>query len=261
MLDMTSFRTQMQEMLSQMFETFSEKQSLLFDDLHMRINDIDTKLTSVQTSNQEIESKLSTLNEQVSSMQNKLLEIDDEQKSLSDKLIKLDIRLSGVERSYKKTCIEIRNTPKVLNEKKNDLFNMAYNLTKFLGMEHLKDRIRDVHRFPAYKNSSASTINIEFSDTLTKWNILKAAKQYNRENPSAKLNSVHLKINSSQTPLYISESLSQCTKQLYYLTRQFIKTEGYLFCWVINDKVYIREKEGAPHILVKSEEHLQLLKK
>lgn len=74
------------------------------------------------------------------------------------------------------------------------------------------------------------------------------------------LNSAHLGLDGPKTEIYISEHLTPSVSRLYFLAREFRKTMGYEFCWTSNGLVYLRKKQGDPHILVKSEVQLHQLR-
>jgi hypothetical protein len=102
----------------------------------------------------------------------------------------------------------------------------------------------------------------EFSSTLTKGNFLMACKKYNSTAIKLKteqLNSTQLGLEGPKTEIYFSDHLTPQASRLYFLARDFRKINNYEFCWTSNGLIYLRRKQGEPHIAINNEEQLQAL--
>ncbi|CAB3231713.1 unnamed protein product [Arctia plantaginis] len=71
-----------------------------------------------------------------------------------------------------------------------------------------------------------------------------------------KLSTEHLRLGGPAKPVFVSENLTPKMKRLFFLARDFASSNQYRYCWVTNGKIYLREKQGAPHIMIKSESNL-----
>lgn len=103
------------------------------------------------------------------------------------------------------------------------------------------NNVRDIYRKTS-KNKFNSVVIVYVSTPIIKAKILKAVREYNPKNKPTTLNTSCIdKINETK-PTYVSECLTIKTKKLFYLTREFAKTENYTFAWTANGKVYLRGK-------------------
>lgn len=151
--------------------------------------------------------------------------------------------------------------PRRQKEGKKELFSMVEKLYSVIDSQDLTGAypLRDVYRLPSKPDATTSTIVAEFSNTLAKDNFIQKVKKYTK-NQYAQLNSKHLGINDPKTFVYISKHLTMKATRLFYLARDVAKTHGFDYCWTSNGRVFLRKKENAPHILVKSEETLASIK-
>lgn len=203
------------------------------------------------------------MSEQLTSLETRMGALDSERLQLRKDYDILEEKVDYLESAYLKTCIEIRNVPKVVSETRDCLYGTVETLIKNLSYEKTIQRadIRDVTRLPSKKESKTSSIKVEFCNTLIKHNILTAAKKFNKDRPKQeKLNASHLGLREPETAIYIAEELTSKMKKLFYLSRGFASAENYKFCWTTNGRVYLRKEIGEPYILVKSEAQLCSLK-
>lgn len=169
-------------------------------------------------------------------------------------------KLDALEVSSLNMSVEVRNVPKIQNEEKQHLFGYITNLAHAVNNLDLTQKdIRDVARMPSKKESSSSSITIEFTNTLKKLNFLKAVKRYNQSKEQAEqVNSSYMGIEliHFNQPIYISELLTAKMKRLLCLTYDFAKTFHYKSVWSSNGQIYLRKGKRTPCIRVKNEVHL-----
>lgn len=79
-------------------------------------------------------------------------------------------------------------------------------------------------------------------------------KKFNKE--GSRLSTEHLSISGPAKPVFVSENLSPKLKRLFYLARDFASSNEYRYCWVKNGKIFLREKDGAQHLMIKNESDL-----
>lgn len=255
----SSFKDEIMSMINQ----FRVSQNNRLDKLEEYMISIQEQNKSIQKTNSEIENSVSHLTRNVKTVEDKIDQLEHERKQLHSHICALEDKLDSMEISSLKTFTEIRNVPKIQNEKKPDLFGYVMNLSKTVNYLALtKTDIRDVARMPSKKDSSSSSVTIEFTNTLTKLSFLEAVKKYNQSKQQPEqLNSNNMGIQNSKQPIYISELLTAKMKRLLFLTRDFAKTAEYKYVWSSNGQIYLRKGEGKPYIRVKNEVHLNELKK
>lgn len=160
----------------------------------------------------------------------------------------------------RKSSFEIKNVPKKSNENKDDLIEMVSTLSQSLDCNITKSDIKDIYRVrPKSNNNKSATIVVETGSTLVKNDILKAAKSFNIKHKN-KLCAKHLGYKTHEdTPVFLSEHLTPKAARLHFLARELAKSKTYKFCWTAYGKVYVRENEHSPIILIRNENQVHQL--
>ncbi|CAG5009541.1 unnamed protein product [Parnassius apollo] len=177
--------------------------------------------------------------------------MEKDRKALESQINTVNTKLDALERYIRKTSIEIRNVPKIRGETRETLFKYAHTLITNLNVPMEQKNLRDVHRLPS---------KAELGSSLHKSQVIDAVKRYIKDNPKDSLNCTHMGIMNVKSSIYVSEHLKTKSKRLYFLARDVAKTMGYSYFWTSNDNVYLRRKEGDPHILIRTESQLFELK-
>lgn len=245
------------EELKSMVTTLMETQTARLDSFENLIKEASIESTN---SNIEMQKSMGFLSDKLLSMESMITGINNERQLLADNVGILQEKIDVVERNSIKTCVEIRNVPKMQKEPRGHLVTMVENIAKNLDLLINRADIRDIFRLPSKADNKASTLIVEFQNTFIKSDFLYAAKKYNKSRPGQQLSSKHLGFSEINTPIYISERLTAKTRRLHFLARDIAKTEMYAHCWISNGKVYLRKREGAPYIQVRNELQLEDLK-
>lgn len=241
---------------------FVDEIKSLFADLVKQQN---SKLTSLQATMNEIKSQndsitasMQMLSDKYDDMQKELGSIKQERLEHLAYIKVLENRLENVERGSCASRVEIRNVPRALQETKNDLTKIVKDIGNVLAIKIEHSEIKDVFRGYA-KPDAAKPILVEFTTVPKKEDFIKSVKKYNKEH-DMKLNTSLLHLEGPSKPIFISESLTSKGKRLYFLARDFAKTNNYMFCWPSYGKVYLRKKEGSPQIRIDEEADLVKLR-
>lgn len=236
-----------------LLESFQKTQNKKIDNLCRDIQEVKANTSEINNTNQDIGTSLDFMTDQLKNLQTKIDGLEGQKKEIQSQILKVDEKCEFLEKSLKKTSIEIRYLPRKVNENKETLFNYINCLAKNLEIILQPGDLRDVYRIPNKKDSSKSTIAVELSSTLMKHSFINAARKFNK---TKKLNVGHLGIKDNSSPLFLSEILTSKTRRLHFLARDFARQEKYQFCWTSNGNVYLKKQEGAPYILVKNEAQL-----
>lgn len=231
-------KSDISEIISKMFSSFSNEQDKRFQELKTSIDLMSNKYD-------QFLSKINCL----------------EKERQSDKLIikELEDKLETLERKTRVAGIEIRNIPKQNGETKDTLVSEISKLGGILSVDINTNNIKDIYRLKS--KDSSDPIVVDFTSVLIKDKVLKSVKTFNKsKQKGSKLNTNHLNANYSQKPIYISEALTHKTQRLYYLARQFRKSHGYSFCWTANGIVYLKNNEDSPHIRINNDADLEKLR-
>lgn len=248
-----------EEIIATMKELLSTQCSRL-DQMEDRMNSIYIQNQSIHTTNKDIEKAMNSLTEDIKSIETQLENLNRDRTQLHQQIATIETKIENLEINSLKTCIELRNVPKISKEKKSDLYNYILKLSEKLKLNTQISDIRDVYRMPSKKDNDSSSVTVEFTNTMSKYQCIEAVKSYNKANAPNYLNSSHLGLTTKEQTIYVSELLIPKMKRLLYLARDFAKTNNYTYAWSSNGRIYLRKEEGTPHIMIKSEAHLILLK-
>lgn len=252
----TEIETSQFQEIKAMIQQFMSTQNNRLDKLENHIMEIKAQNVKIESSNLEIERSVNFMGDQLSVLENKITTIEKERQKLVFQVATLETKQQLFERNLAKTSIEMRNTPKIPYENKENLFSMVMSLAKNLNMELQFSDIRDVYRLPSKKDSITSSVIIEFTNTLMKSRLLNKIKDYNSRNTTNKLNSTHIGLKVPKTAIYVCELLTQDAKKLYYQARTFAKNQHYEFCWTSEGQILLRQAKNSPYIVVKNEAQL-----
>ena len=253
-----------------MFSDFVAKQTQhnnKIDSLHSALEEIRSQNSTIRTQNTEIRAQNDEIRKSVQFLSDKyddaLLEINHLQEECNNnqKLIKtLELKVEYMERNLKAATIEIRNVPSSNSETRESLTGLVRKLGSIIHQPVPQSDIKNIFR-PRGKKETVGPVIVEFSSISIKEQFMRSVKTYNKQNIQNRLNTTHLEAVGPTKPIYIGEALTSTAKRLHYLTREFVKNNKYEQCWTANGKVYVREREGMPARLIKSEEDLAKLRK
>lgn len=205
-------------------------------------------------SNTEIKNALQQYVEMFGKMK-EVTGIKEQLNSATMKINELEDQVQNLERIRNSTMIEISNCPD-LDE--NKLQEVATKLHAKVEVPLKLSAVRQVYQI---KTSPRKTVVVEYQSSQHSKAVLKAVKNYNKANNNEKLNSTSLGIPGSQAPIYVSESLTQLARKIFFNARQIQKKYDYRYCWTAKGIVYIRKSEDSPVIQLKTAEQLEKIQK
>lgn len=179
-------------------------------------------------------------------------QMEEERKSNLKYIKLLEDKVETLERNSRSACFEIHNISTNKTETKDDLVNLLVKTSTVLKSPIQPCEIRNIFRAKS-KSESTRPVIVELNSVLSKERVLRAAKKFNSENKSNKLNSKHLGLEGLEKPVYISENLTPKARRLFFRARELKRSKAYLFCWTSNGNVFIRKSEDDPAIPVESE--------
>lgn len=245
---------QFMEEMKKMFEDLKVQQDSKFASLKAVVTEISTQNAGIQKSIDFLSSRYDEVMQKVEVLQNNYDKSQDYIRLLENKI-------EFLEKKECSTSIEIRNVPKLPKENKDALCRIVKHTSELIECKVDDSAIRHIFRVKA-KNQSPipSPIVVEFTTSSTKDIMIRSAREYNKNHSTNKLNTSQLKIEGSPRPIYITERLTYKTNRLYHLARELAKEQGFAYCWTTNGQVYIRKKDGATPICIKTENELVTLR-
>lgn len=247
--------------LRQIMREFMTTQTARLDKLEQHILELIQHSANLAKTNTDIEKSLNQMSDQITSIETKIDSLEKDKKSIASQLIQIDERMDNFDRQLIKASIEIRNIPKSLIDSKEHQYRVVTDLANSLGLNLSNVDIRDVCRLPSKRENLTAALSVDFNNTLTKSLFLQYVKDYNKKKTNAedKLNSTHIYYTGEKAPIYVSECLTSHAKQLYYVTRKFVKQNNYAYCWTSEGNILIRKDSKSPYIIIKNEAQLQQL--
>lgn len=213
-----------------------------------------SETAQITSSLKTIEDSLSFLSIQYEDMRKKVEDLEQENHKDRQYILILENKIENLEKSQRKCSFEIKNVPKSKDETKSTLMNMVCHLSSSLKVDLKINDIKDTYR--ASNKGENKPIIVEMSSYIQKLNLMQAAKKYNIQNKNNKLNSHQLGLKSN-TPIFLSEHLTQKGNRLYYLAREMTKTLKFKFCWTSIGEVFVRKDENSAIIKIVSESHIK----
>ncbi|CAH0407667.1 unnamed protein product [Chilo suppressalis] len=238
--------TFMSEMRTNM-ETFKKQQ----DTIQACIKD-------VQQQNIDLIKSMEFISSQYEEMKEKLTKMETERRDHLSYIQTLESKVENLERIGKQSGLEIRNIPMSKKETKEDLLNLVKKVADTVNVSFEQSMVRDVFR-PHSNKGEAKPIIIDFTSVLIKESILTSVKSYNRKNKDNKLNTELIQLEGQKKPIFIAECLTLSAKKMYFLARDFSKTNNYAYCWTSHGRVFLRKREGAPARCISKESDLLYL--
>lgn len=248
-IQLSDFRKEIKEMMA-MFSTKQEKE----------LQQVTTTLKLIQQSNLNIENSIAFLTAQNEEFKNKINQLESQAREDKKYITTLENKIEDIQLGCRKSNFLIKNVPKKTNETKEDLIDMLTCLSENLQCKINKSDISDIYRVRGKKSQDQNTpIVVETTSTLLKSEFLKKGKVFNIKNKS-KICNKHLGFKTqTDTPVFLSEHLTEKGSRLHFLARDLAKTKSYKFCWSSYGKVYVRKDENAPIITIRCEEQVQKL--
>lgn len=238
--------------------TFKEEVMAALKKITSDVEEVKAQNNVIQETNQELSKSITFLAGKYDELQQAVIDLRKERNDNLSYIKALENRVEDMQRSTKLSTIEIRNVPTKATENQDELANIVQKTCQVLSVDLQRSDLKDVFRVST--KSSKNTILAEFTSVLMKNRVIQNAKQYNKQNKGNKLNTSVIGIPGNHTPIYISESLTPKNKRLYYLAREFAKSQNYTYCWTSYGKVFLRKTEGTPHIVLREECELAALK-
>lgn len=171
----------------------------------------------------------------------------------------LEDRIEMMQKNSSSTTVELRNILKKSGENKSNLVELAVKLGNELDMDIKRHEIQDIYRINT-QSKSEPPILIKFTTALRKEEFIRTVKKVSRDH-AHKLTTIQLKLGLSANPMYVSEHMTAKTRRLFFLAKDFSKSNGYDYCWCSRSRIFLRKKEGTSQVLVKNEAYLDELKK
>lgn len=251
--DLPSEFRKFQEEMRQMLMSFSSTQQ-------SQMSEIKEELKGIQQTNSNIDASMLLLSKQNEELQMKVESLEVQNKANHEYISLLEHKVEDLQRSLRKSSIEIKNVPKKSQESKDDLIKMVTTLSSNINLQMKNNDIKDIFRLTGRGEANKNPpIILEFGSTLLKNDFLKKTKQFNIRNKS-KLCAKHLGHTTNEdTPVFVSEQLTAKGARLFFLARDLVKSKKYKYCWTSFSRVFVRRDDNSQIIHIINESQVQQL--
>lgn len=223
-----------------------------------KFNNLQSNINAILDQHKSFRDSIDFISKQYDDLKDKIDTLETERRSNHEYIHSLETKIENLERNLLVTSLEFRSIPMKPKETKEDLISLIKTTGNALNIPINCSDIKNVYRLPSKKPNTIRPIIVDFTSTILKDKILNATKTLNKQR-STRLTTSVLKIDSSATPVYISESVTPKTKRLHFLAREFASARKYDYCWITNGKIYLRKKEGANLVRIQTESDLRKL--
>lgn len=227
------------------------------DMLSKNMSQQSSEITQMSNSLKSIEESFKFLSTQYEDMKKKVENMECERRKDKEHILLLENKLESLQKCQRKNYFEIRNVPKLEEETKTTLVKMVTALSSSIKVELHPNDVKDIYR--SSSKGEKKPIVVELSSYIKKTNILSAAKRYNIQNKSSKLNTSHMSLKCSNTPIFVSDHLTPLGNRLHYLAREMSKALKYKYCWTSLGDVLVRKDDNSPIIKIVNESQIQTM--
>lgn len=255
--DIASFKN---DIIQRLDESRSDNNKIIKQLTH-NISRIETQQKELITTQKQVESSLTNLASFYEVLKNENNKLNQEITKLkhdnNDKLRSLndlERQVDDIQRTLCSKSIELRSVPISNNE---NLQTYLQSLCNTIGVKMEESNVVSAYRSRSSFNNNSNII-FEFKTKDCKQEIIAAIKKYSKQN-TEKLNTLHIGLKEKRN-IFISELLTKQTKQLFYKTREFARTNNYQYCWTTYGRIYIRKSHGSAAIPIRSELQLRDLR-
>ncbi|KOB65473.1 Zinc finger DNA binding protein [Operophtera brumata] len=242
---------------------FEDRICLMFknlkEDIGLKFKKIESKLIDIHKNTGDIEKSMEFLATNFEEMSKKVDNLEQQIKNKQTQIDNLEDKYENLQRSARSSTLEIRNVPNSPNETKEVLSSYIVQMSETVGAKMSSNDIKDIFRVPG-KSETNKPIIAELTTTIQKLRLIKAVKSFNVSNRANKLNAFHLGLRGHSSPVFVVEHLTSKGNRLHYLARELTRAGQYKYCWTSNGKVFVRKMDGAPLVLINSEEQMEGLK-
>lgn len=216
-----------------------------FEAFHAKLNILPELKESVNFISAEYEDLKKMFSESLTTI--KSLQADNTK--LHTQIHDLNTRVSHMEQMARETNVEIQCVPEHRSE---NLVAIVQRLGTLITRPIAESEILNIHRVAKFKPESnrPKAIIVKLPSVRVKDEVLAAVANFNKKNRTNKLNSAHLGIDGTKSPIYVSEHLSPAHKALHAATRIRAKETNHKFVWIRNGRIFVRKDENSARVVL-----------
>ncbi|KAI5634392.1 hypothetical protein NE865_12888 [Phthorimaea operculella] len=247
--ELTLFKEEMRDMMSSFIKEQKVGLAVLASDLQ-----------EIKETNAKIEATMALLTVQNEQFHHKIQLLEEQVKKDREYIYILEDKIEDLQRTSRKTCLELKNVPKIAQESQSDLIKIVTNLANTIKLDMSERDIDDIFRLRARNNEETKpSIIVELRSSILRTDFLKKVKTFNISN-NTRLQAKHLGFTKFEdTPIFISEQLTVKGSRLFFLARELKRTNKVKYCWTSHGKVLVRKDDTSKVIHIQNEAQVHQL--
>ncbi|XP_039298036.1 uncharacterized protein LOC120354688 [Nilaparvata lugens] len=210
-----------------------------------KLDDLQTKLESINTKTDTIKTQIDTLTQEHNSLKLNFNNLEKENLENKKHVQRLEKEIHDLQQYTRKDNVEIVGIPETHGE---NLLAVMDAVAKSLNVEFKKDDLSIIHRMPTAKGSTS--IVAKFCSRQKKMQWITAARQ----KKGIKTTDVCDKLPPSN--VYVNEHLSPYYKGLLGKAKNLKKDKKLAYVWVRDCKVFVKKTESSRTKRIMSDEDL-----
>lgn len=245
---------------AEMLELRKELPSILKAALVKELKPLNEKIFDLITFSEFADKKYDEMKSLLESRNEEIKALKSSNESLSCTVKDLSSRLSALEQHTRETNIEIHGLPEFRSE---NLPQIVSRIGEVISHPIQDGSIQACFRVAKMDNKSNRPRNVvvKFPSLRKRDAFLADVSRYNKAKKLAedKLNTCDIGIGGQKSHIYISEHLCPDKKSLHAAARLKKKELRYDYLWIKHGKIFMRENETTPSVLIKNLDSLNRL--
>ncbi|CAB3254231.1 unnamed protein product [Arctia plantaginis] len=242
--------------LSELIDEFSARMRAILD---IELRQVKDELQDVKQAMQFVNEQFEDIEREHKTSQICIKNLQEQNTFMLSNITDLKSRINQLEQGTRSRNIEIQCLPE---KKSENLVSIVKELGKTISCEIKDENIMRITRTAKInpENSRPRSIIVELNSSNKRDQFLVASINYNRANPTNRLNSSHAGCSGAKLPIYVTEHLSPSNKSLHAAARRVAKEKGYRFVWIRNGRILVRKTEQDRYIVIRDASVLDNLK-
>lgn len=231
--------------ISKLFASSEQKQNKKFEQ-------INSALQALQSQNSKIEESISFFSLKYDELLERLDSSERSNSALKKHVFDLESRVETLERQLRAATVEVKNIPLTEQENKDSLIASVCRIGTAVDLPIDRDDIRNIYRTKS-QTASPGVVIVEFKSVTHKENIIKSSRIYNKTHKDSKLSTATIQHSGPTRPLYVSESLTNNARHIFYLARKLHKDGRIVGCWTSHGRIFIQKTGASSALCVNTE--------
>ncbi|KAL4703580.1 hypothetical protein ACJJTC_004606 [Scirpophaga incertulas] len=164
----------------------------------------------------------------INAADDKITDLSTQSMTIQNDLLALKAQVESYERLSRSCNVEIQAVPETRNENVVDIVRNLCGVIKTTFNENEISNCRRVAKIDA-SSTRPRNILLTLPSSRQRDMLLSAVKRFNKMQPNDTLNSTHLGVKGDKSSVYVAEHLSPDLKKLHANTRKTAKAKGYKF--------------------------------